>query len=75
LGHREEPTEVPVTFCDEAFVDALASKKPIQGVKGVQNTYFLKKPTTFLTADADGIQTSSNGVKSPQWAQMQFVLG
>jgi hypothetical protein len=74
LGRREERPEVPVTFCSDALMEGPALKKPM--LKGLtQSTYFLKKPTAFLGADPDGIQTTSNGVKSPQWTQLQFALG
>jgi murein tripeptide amidase MpaA len=67
----EEEIEVPVRFAEETLSERPSARRGKIG----QNLFFLKRPTGFLVCDPAKIATESSGVTSPQWAQMQFLLG
>jgi hypothetical protein len=71
LAHGEDVEEVPVEFADDAATERPSARKGRIG----QNMFFMKKPTLFLGCNPAAISTTSTGVRTPQWAQMQFLLG
>jgi murein tripeptide amidase MpaA len=67
----DDPPQVPVKFSEELLSERPSARRGKIG----QNMFFMKRPNSFLACDASGIATESSGVISPQWAQLQFLLG
>jgi hypothetical protein len=70
LANQDRP-EVPVRFADEPLSERPSARRGKIG----QNMFFMKRPNSFFACDAEGIATESRGITSPQWAQLQFMLG
>jgi hypothetical protein len=66
-----EIQEVPVRFAEETLSERPSARRGKIG----QNMFFMKRPNSFLQCDPTRIATESTGITSPQWAQLQFLLG
>ncbi|OHT15537.1 Clan MC, family M14, Zinc carboxypeptidase-like metallopeptidase [Tritrichomonas foetus] len=69
LANNEERDEVQINFTDS---EAVQPHPPPP--KNGQNLFHMKQPTSYLNADINAISTNSNGINTPQWKQLQFVL-
>lgn len=70
LSLNEERTEIPVEFCEDQEQPEKVPRKKVHG-----NIFLSKKPASFLKTNVSEISATSDGVKTPQWTPMQFVMG
>lgn len=74
LSQQQESEQIPVEFNTDGEDKSQISRN-IKPSCSQSLNYHIKQPISFLNVQADTINTSSNGVITPKWSQMQFTVG